>query len=55
MVSIVSAAPIPHSPPIAKPNAARSTSSATRVGANAEASSSTENNMMSTMSTGRRP
>ena len=41
--SITRLAPSPHSPPIAKPNSARMTSSTTRLGAKAEANSNTEN------------
>ena len=40
---------------MAKPKAVRSTNSTARLGARPEASSSTENNRMSTISTGRRP
>ena len=48
-------APMPHSPPIAMPNNARTTSSTASEGASADAASSTANSTMSTISTGRRP
>jgi hypothetical protein len=54
-VSKVSAAPTPHSPPIARPKSARSTSSAPSEGAKAQASSITVKLRMFAISTGRRP
>ena len=54
-VSKVSAAPTPHSPPIATPKRARVTKKNVRLGENADASSNTEYAMMSSISVGRRP
>ena len=54
-VSNASAAPTPHSPPMAMPKSARSTSSTFSEGAKAQASSITEKLRMLAISTGRRP
>ena len=48
-------APIPHSPPIAKPNAARIASNAPSDGARPDATEKAENARITTISTGRRP
>ena len=54
-VSIVSAPPTPHSPPIAIPNRARSTSRVVRLGEKPDSNSSSEKHAMLTISVGRRP
>src|ERR1700730_2399295 len=52
---MVSDAPTPHSPPIAMPNMARSTSRTVRLGAKPDANSMNEYNRMLTIRVGRRP
>ena len=52
---MVSDAPTPHSPPIAMPNMARSTSRTVRLGAKPDANSMNEYNRMLTIKVGRRP
>ncbi len=52
--SKTSAAPTPHSPPMAIPNSVRNTSSTWSEGANAQASSMTEKPRIFATSTGRR-
>src|SRR5580698_7647488 len=53
--SSASAAPTPHSPPIAMPNNARDARNSGQLGENADASSNTEKQTMFAISTGRRP
>ena len=55
MVSIVSEAPTPHSPPIATPYSARNMISTVRLGAKPDANSRIEYKRMSTIRVGRRP
>jgi len=52
---MVSDAPTPHSPPIAMPNMARSTSRTVRLGAKPDANSMNEYNRTLTIKVGRRP
>ena len=52
---MVSDAPTPHSPPIAMPNMARSTSRTVRLGAKPDANSINEYNRTLTIKVGRRP